>query len=217
MLSHAFPDFKGGNEGDEHKEHHQEEAHEAEKTDEQAKISAGHKPGCDCGFCQNKGKLPGTTDDDEDEDDVKESKTAWSVMDMSESEAQAIFSGQPTLELDFKTADMNPMPAPSAVSPQTMQGQGDQNQQQEQCASCGTQQVPGAHFCHNCGTAKADVQRHDDADFSPQTQVDQQMQSQPDQRLGKPAEHNKQVNPEHDDEMMTMTMMTPSKRLGWKL
>lgn len=42
-------------------------------------LSAGHAAGCDCGFCKNKGNLPGTESEDEEEDsDVVESsvKTA---------------------------------------------------------------------------------------------------------------------------------------------
>lgn len=32
------------------------------------KAAGGHKPGCTCGFCKNKGNLPGTVDQDEQED-----------------------------------------------------------------------------------------------------------------------------------------------------
>ena len=40
-------------------------------------LSAGHPSGCDCGFCKNKGKLPGTSDE-EDEGEEKESSVKQS-------------------------------------------------------------------------------------------------------------------------------------------
>jgi len=41
-------------------------------------LGGGHAADCTCGFCENKGKLPGAKDDDgdDDEDDKKEAKTA---------------------------------------------------------------------------------------------------------------------------------------------
>lgn len=41
------------------------------------KEAGGHKPGCTCGFCENKGNLPGqdSEDEDEEESEVKEAAT----------------------------------------------------------------------------------------------------------------------------------------------
>lgn len=39
------------------------------------KQSAGHKPGCECGFCKNKGNLPGSKKEDSDDGDDKSEKS----------------------------------------------------------------------------------------------------------------------------------------------
>lgn len=45
----------------------------AHGLDSHIRVARGaHKPGCECGFCKNKGKLPGTKDKDEDKEDKKE-------------------------------------------------------------------------------------------------------------------------------------------------
>lgn len=46
--------------------------------------AGGHKPGCECGFCKNKGKLPGTTDDEDEESDSEESEDSGVTAAMKE-------------------------------------------------------------------------------------------------------------------------------------
>ncbi len=55
-------------------------------------LAGGHKPGCTCGFCENKGNLPGS--DSEDEDEVeKEARVSFEAPSGSIDGAQADPSG----------------------------------------------------------------------------------------------------------------------------
>lgn len=42
----------------------------------ESRISGGHADGCDCGFCQNKGKLPGSSDETEEVEEPEMEKAA---------------------------------------------------------------------------------------------------------------------------------------------
>ena len=201
-------------------------------------------PNCtgeDCKFCANKGNIGGDKAEDEDSD-VKESRTAWSVTDMTEADIQAIFTGEPVIEFEnypdvtsavhyadaahIPSTAMQPPPSggnnvgmpvpPSGASPQQMTEQA----QGGKCHSCGTDTVPQASFCHNCGTA---MQGGGQQPAPPAQNPNPTGHPVPTatSRTASPAEHNPSVNPnqppvddeEDEDEEVPPVAVNPRRRV----